>query len=102
MGLDSRVKGDGLHTFQIHGEIHHQIGTPGSEPGKQLPLADARFSTVKPEPQYKRYLQLWILQLDTVINPVRLWDMFREQLCNHLKRLQQEGILEHPTQDNVY
>ena len=44
-----------------------------------------------------------ILQFDTVINPARLWDMFREHLCDELKRrLQREGILEHPTQDDIY
>jgi hypothetical protein len=44
-----------------------------------------------------------ILQFDTVINPARLWDMFRKHLCDDLKRRsQREGILEHPTQDDVY
>jgi hypothetical protein len=32
--LDDRPKGDGLRPFQIHGEIYHQIGTLGPEPGQ--------------------------------------------------------------------
>jgi hypothetical protein len=91
---------------EIPGEIHHQIGTQESEGPKELLLANTRFFAGKPEARYKRYLELCILQLDTVINSARLWDMFFECLCNDLKRLlEREGILEHPTQDklgNVY
>ena len=50
-----------------------------------------------------RTLFATILQFDTIINSARLWDMFREHLCDDLKRrLQQEGIMEHPTQDDIY
>jgi hypothetical protein len=41
--LDGRLNGDGLHPFQIHGEIYNEIGTLEFEPGKQFALVDARF-----------------------------------------------------------